>query len=269
MQLSFFDSVQYSIFRSSIGRLIYKYVLQRKCELPNLKYQHSGLKISGISYGDNNYSYMIEHGNECVIIDPGISLEYKSTGNTVILLTHTHWDHCAGIYEMNGVNVYSHGEIGTHRLTDREIVKFGQLEFTTRWIPTHTKCSVIYELRYEEKLHIFTGDSLFNCGTGKFFEGSPEPLIKYIEQLKQYDKESLIWPGHDYFSVNREWCKELNVIVPDLIVPFTIKSQIDYSPFFVPEAYEEKLSAKYGKIKDKTDSVLMLRKWKDEFSPGL
>ncbi len=271
MELSFFDQLQYSIFRSFLGRYVYKYMLYKECDLPDIVFKDEELTITGTSYGDNNYSYLLTIGDTTLLIDPGHSHPYSELQDVIVLLTHTHWDHSAGLYDLDIQECYSYGNIGT-RLIPEQVMVFGNVTITVKPISTHTVCSVVFEMRYKDKLLLFTGDTLFNCGTGKFFEGHAEPLLQYISELKtmnNHHKQAWIFPGHDYLMDNALWCKELDVDVPQMSIPFTLASQCLYSPFFNVDAHRTTLQDKYGLIIDELDGLNKLRKWKNEFSPGL
>ena len=267
-EFGFMDTLKYKAFRSPIGKYIFKYTMSGDSDLDEIhfKTEDEMLKITGLPFGDNNYTYIIEHEQTTIIIDPGRAIKRD---NSFVLLTHCHWDHCSGLDDMKVLDSYSFGDIGT-KIKDGQILTFGKLDFKVHCVNTHSICSVVYELAYDDELHIFTGDSLFNCGTGKFFEGKVDSLYSYINLLKTYNsKKSWLWPGHDYLQTNRDWCKELDKEVPRMTIPFTIESQILYSPFFDVAKVKAKLVEKYGDFVDEQDGVVLLRKWKDEFDPSL
>ncbi len=49
-------------------------------------------------------------------------------------------------------------------------------------------------------LHLFTGDTLFqgNCGRCDLAGGDPKMMFKTLQELKQLDPSTKIYPGHDY-----------------------------------------------------------------------
>eukprot|EP00834_Sanchytrium_tribonematis_P000381 NODE_7_length_67686_cov_1.621421.p27 type:complete len:258 gc:universal NODE_7_length_67686_cov_1.621421:60713-59940(-) len=257
MELSLWDKIQYSAFRSSFGRTIFKQFLYSEKD-ERLHYESNGLTISGIYHSDNNLTYILTCGSTTVVIDPGFAVSIK---DPIVLLTHTHWDHCAGVKDMNFIKLYSFGDMG-EKYDVNNTLKFGDLDFKIVPVSTHTPCSVVIELRYMDELHIFTGDSIFSLGTGKFFEGSVESLSDYIEKMKaSYPKKALLWPGHDYFEVNRKWCESLGDKIPDLNIPFTVESQIIHSPFFNPQKYFPNSTI--------NEAIVLLRESKNVMDGGL
>jgi hydroxyacylglutathione hydrolase len=49
--------------------------------------------------------------------------------------------------------------------------------------------------------HVFTGDTLFVAGCGRFFEGSPQEMHTSLSKLAALPDETLVWCGHEYTKV--------------------------------------------------------------------
>lgn len=49
---------------------------------------------------------------------------------------------------------------------------------------------------------LFTGDTLFLCGCGRFFEGTPEQMLMAMDKIASLSNETLIYPGHEYTLQN-------------------------------------------------------------------
>lgn len=67
-------------------------------------------------------------------------------------------------------------------------------------IPCHTKGSVAYYVtsKNSDKKAVFTGETLFLGGCGRFFEGTAEEMLKNVEKLSLLPDDTKVYSGHDY-----------------------------------------------------------------------
>jgi hydroxyacylglutathione hydrolase len=49
---------------------------------------------------------------------------------------------------------------------------------------------------------LFCGDTLFACGCGRVFEGTPQQLYASLEKLAALPDETLVYCGHEYTLAN-------------------------------------------------------------------
>ena len=54
---------------------------------------------------------------------------------------------------------------------------------------------------------LFCGDTLFACGCGKAFEGTPQQLYASLEKLMRLPDETLVYCGHEYTLANIGFAK--------------------------------------------------------------
>jgi len=54
---------------------------------------------------------------------------------------------------------------------------------------------------------LFCGDTLFACGCGKAFEGTPQQLYASLEKLMALPDETLVYCGHEYTLANIGFAK--------------------------------------------------------------
>ncbi|MES1906440.1 MAG: hypothetical protein MHPSP_004300, partial [Paramarteilia canceri] len=92
----------------------------------------------------------------------------------------------------------------TDNVTHNNVIKFEELEITCLHTPCHTKEHICYFFSYQTSpKSIFTGDTLFLAGCGRFNEGPAEQmynnLCKIIWNLP--DKTN-IFCGHEYTEKN-------------------------------------------------------------------
>ena len=57
---------------------------------------------------------------------------------------------------------------------------------------------------YSHRL-VFTGDTIFIGGCGKFFEGDGRDMQKIVTRAKKFHRDTQIFCGHDYTLANLKW----------------------------------------------------------------
>ncbi|MEO7163117.1 MAG: MBL fold metallo-hydrolase, partial [Bdellovibrionia bacterium] len=134
---------------------------------------------------------------------------------THIFLTHTHFDHIAGVPQL--VKSHPHVPIVVHRddlhrldhfvmnsgkikpVKDGEVVSVGQFQIQALHTPGHSEGECCYLLPTNPP-YLFTGDTLFirDCGRTDLPTGSNEKMFQSLQKLKKLDPNSVILPGHHY-----------------------------------------------------------------------
>jgi len=140
--------------------------------------------------------YILISEGEALVIDPGGGLKriLKEIGEAklkYIVLTHHHWDH---VSEALKLKEKTGAKILTNLKEDDEI-KVGDSVLKVISTPGHTKESIC--LLAED--FIFTGDTLFEDGTGRtdLPGGSQKDLEDSLSKLKKILKPGTkIYPGH-------------------------------------------------------------------------
>ena len=174
---------------------------------------------------NDNYSYLLhdEVSNTIAIIDPSeftpcdkiINKNFKKLD--FILNTHHHYDHVGGNEELK--NKYNSTVLGFEKdknripgidnfLKNNQDFKIGTLNFTTIFIPGHTKGHIAFYCE-KEKI-IFSGDTLFSLGCGKVFEGTHEEMFNSLNKLKSLPKNIKIYCGHEYTRNNLDFCLSID-----------------------------------------------------------
>jgi len=183
------------------------------------------MKIEIISCLNDNYSYLIhdEISNTVAIVDPSefipcdtiISKNYQKLD--FILNTHHHYDHVGGNEELK--KKYNSKVLGFENdknripqidivLKDNQEFKIGTLNFTTIFIPGHTRGHVAFYFKKERV--VFTGDTLFSLGCGRVFEGTYKQMFQSLNKLKNLPGETKVYCGHEYTFKNLEFCIKFN-----------------------------------------------------------
>ena len=183
------------------------------------------MKIEIIPCLNDNYSYLIhdEISNTVAIVDPSefipcdtiISKNYKKLD--FILNTHHHYDHVGGNEELK--KKYNSKVLGFENdknripyidivLKDNQEFKIGTLNFTTIFIPGHTRGHVAFYFKKERV--VFSGDTLFSLGCGRVFEGTYKQMFQSLNKLKNLPGGTKVYCGHEYTFKNLEFCLKFN-----------------------------------------------------------
>ena len=183
------------------------------------------MKIEIIPCLNDNYSYLIhdEISNTVSIVDPSefmpcekiISKNYQKLD--FILNTHHHYDHVGGNEELK--KKYNSKVLGFENdknripqidtvLKDNQEFKIGTLNFTTIFIPGHTRGHVAFYFKKERV--VFSGDTLFSLGCGRVFEGTYKQMFQSLNKLKNLPGETKVYCGHEYTFKNLEFCLKFN-----------------------------------------------------------
>ncbi|CAH8628371.1 unnamed protein product [Heterobilharzia americana] len=178
----------------------------------------------------DNYMYVVidKASKTCAVVDPVepdkvLSVVKKRGLNLIsVLTTHHHWDHAGGNVDLiakckeqglGTLKVYG-GDDRIGGLTDA--VSHGyQLKVGNNLIvhclatPCHTTGHICYHVTEEDTTKegaVFTGDTLFLGGCGRFFEGTPEQMFKaLIDTLSKLPTTTKIYCGHEYTVKNLEF----------------------------------------------------------------
>jgi len=182
----------------------------------------------------NNYAYLVtdEPTKKSVIIDPAnppeVAPELKSQISagkidlTAIVNTHHHWDHAGGNDEMlkqfgklpviggkesqSVTKTPAHGE--EFKIGDRISVK-------ALHTPCHTQDSICYYMQDGDQRVVFTGDTLFIGGCGRFFEGNAAEMHRALnETLASLPDDTKVYPGHEYTKANVKFCMHVSQTEP-------------------------------------------------------
>ena len=132
-----------------------------------------------------------------------------------ILATHHHPDHVGGIaelVEMKKVPVFGPGGEPIPALThplgqdDKVVIPELAAEFSVLDIPGHTRAHVAYYGLGS----LFCGDTLFACGCGRVFEGTPAQMLHSLTKLAALPDETKVYCGHEYTLANIKFARAVD-----------------------------------------------------------
>lgn len=174
------------------------------------------MKVEILSALSDNYMYLIvdEATKEAAIVDPvdpeTVIAAAQSAGVklTTVLTTHHHWDHAGGNEKLvklapglqvrfpygllHPTSLFVHQVLGgddrigalTRKVQHNDSLKIGNLSVTCLFTPCHTSGHICYFVEApQQDPAVFTGDTLFIAGCGRFFEGTADQMYKALIEI--------------------------------------------------------------------------------------
>ncbi|XP_026324709.1 hydroxyacylglutathione hydrolase, mitochondrial [Hyposmocoma kahamanoa] len=245
----------------------------------------------------DNYMYLLidKATSEAAVVDPVIPSNVINAAKelgvniTKVLTTHHHWDHAGGNEDLKkmlpNVEVYGgDNRIGglTHMVDHGTKFNVGSLNVQCLFTPCHTSGHICYFVSPpgEGKEHaVFTGDTLFLGGCGRFFEGTPAQMYNaLINILSQLPEETKVYCGHEYTLQNLKFAafvEPSNVNIMKKMkwsmeqrekglptIPSTIGEEKMYNPFM---RVTESTVMEHAGLPDPVSTMQLIRSEKDNF----
>jgi len=170
----------------------------------------------------DNLIHLYRYGpGRCLVVDPtdGLSvlgiLHKQNLTLDMILITHHHGDHTAGVAELKkktGCKVVG-GDRRRIRgidqvVEDGQILPLGDAEIRVIATPGHSATSVCYYAPPSPDGAagiLWTGDTMFVGGCGRLFETDARVMWKSLLRLASLPDDTLVYCGHDYTVENYEF----------------------------------------------------------------
>ncbi|KAL7147646.1 hypothetical protein ABFS83_06G121100 [Erythranthe nasuta] len=225
------------------------------------------MQILHIPCLEDNYSYMIidEATKEAAVVDPVEPhkilrvAEENGVHLKLVLTTHHHWDHAGGNDKMKqllpDIEIFG-GSVDnvqgcTNKVENGDRFSLGaDISILSLHTPCHTKGHISYYVTAKEGdvPAVFTGDTLFVAGCGKFFEGTAEQMYQSLcTTLGSLPKPTQVYCGHEYTVKNLQFAStvepENERISQKLLwaqqkrrtglptIPSTIEEEFETNPF--------------------------------------
>jgi len=165
----------------------------------------------------DNYIWLVRNGSNAVVVDPGDAapvlayLEREALRLAGILITHHHADHVGGIGALaarHPAPVFGPARESipgrTRAVAEGDAIALPEagLEISVLDVPGHTSGQVAYVGRCDGNAITFTGDTLFTCGCGRIFEGTPAQMQASLAKLAALADDTLVYCGHEYTLAN-------------------------------------------------------------------
>jgi hydroxyacylglutathione hydrolase len=189
--------------------------------------------ITSSPFEENTFIALVEGGNECLVVDPGLepdkiicALRSQKLSPAAILITHGHYDHIAGIAALKQqwpdcpvvIGAAEADKLADPRLNlaamfgddwdaitpdatveDGQIYSAAGIRLRVLAIPGHSSGHVAYLCLDREPPLAFVGDIIFAGSVGRtdFPGGSFRQLISGIrEKLFALSDDTILVPGH-------------------------------------------------------------------------
>eukprot|EP00271_Cylindrocystis_brebissonii_P016368 TRINITY_DN3983_c0_g1_i1.p1 TRINITY_DN3983_c0_g1~~TRINITY_DN3983_c0_g1_i1.p1 ORF type:complete len:258 (+),score=79.20 TRINITY_DN3983_c0_g1_i1:208-981(+) len=257
------------------------------------------MKIIPVPVLSDNYAYLLvdEASGSAAAVDPVepekvlAAAQAAAVRITKVLTTHKHWDHAGGNEGMKrllpGIEVLGgaldHVAGGTTAVQDGMRFAFGgNMEVLAMHTPCHTAGHICYYVTSTDGSAdpaVFTGDTLFVGGCGRFFEGSAEEMHSALElKLGRLPPNTQVFCGHEYTVKNLEFACSVdgaNAALQQKLrearelrqkglptIPSSIGGELQFNPFM--RCRDPALQAATGKS-DPIEVMAELRRLKNEF----
>ena len=250
----------------------------------------------------DNYIWLIRHGGNAAVVDPGDAapvfevLAREQLALTAIVTTHHHADHVGGnvaLLARHAVPVF--GPAGEHipgrthalREGDRIDVPGVALSLDVLDVPGHTAGHIAYVgVNADDGDHpvLFCGDTLFAGGCGRLFEGTAGQMWSSLAKFARLPVATRVYCAHEYTQANLRFAEAVEpgnrelaarVVVeaqkreralPTL--PSTMGLELATNPFLragVPEVREAAEAHASIALARTVDVFAALREWKNGF----
>lgn len=177
---------------------------------------------------EDNYIWVWHDGHHVVAVDPGdpvpliAYLDAHHLTLTAILITHHHRDHTGGNVLLRQrydcpIHAPDNPRIPavTHVLRGGDSVDITKplLHFDVLATPGHT----LDHISYVGHGSLFCGDTVFGCGCGKLFEGSPAIMAASLDAILALPDTTRVCCAHEYTLSNIDFAKTIDGANPALL----------------------------------------------------
>ncbi|KAJ3316519.1 hypothetical protein HDU76_001741 [Blyttiomyces sp. JEL0837] len=208
------------------------------------------ISVIPVPVNADNYAYLLltdSTAKTCAAVDPAEADKVLAAATklgwkiTTILTTHHHHDHCGGNENLVELlkekkDIIVGGDERIQGLKKEKVVNDRQgFNKSISFYVTDPKS--------DDKV-VFTGDTLFVGGCGRFFEGTPDQMHNSLNKvLGSLPGDTKVYPGHEYTVSNLKFAASIEPKNPDVInklawaqsvkvtVPSTIADEKKFNPF--------------------------------------
>lgn len=182
------------------------------------------LHVFPIPAASDNYMYLLVDSTtkEAAAVDPlepdkiiAAAKEHNVKLGRV-LTTHHHWDHAGGNQKLCDMvpNLTVYGgdervEALNSKVTHGDKLKVGELDVDCIFTPCHTSGHICYYVTDKEgNKVVFTGDTMFIAGCGRFFEGTADQMYDaLVKKLGSLPDDTKVYCGHEYTLKNLRYAQ--------------------------------------------------------------
>lgn len=170
---------------------------------------------------EDNYIWVLHDEQHAIAVDPGdpapliAYLDARKLALTALFITHHHRDHTGGntrLRQRYDCAIYAPDNpripAATHVLHDGDAIEIDHppLQFRILATPGHTLDHISY-LGHDT---LFCGDTVFGCGCGKLFEGTPAMMASSLDRILSLPDATRVCCAHEYTLSNIEFAKTID-----------------------------------------------------------
>jgi len=235
----------------------------------------------GLRVLNDNVIWLWVKDKSVVVIDPSVHepvIRYIEENNfhlKAVLQTHHHSDHIGGtkhlIERWPNVKVIASSKekkripFQNVSVEDGETLNILGEEVKIIEVLGHTSSHIAFFLNGKNPV-LFIGDTLFSGGCGRIFEGSYEQMYNSLRVLKNLDKDTKIYCGHEYTLKNSEFCLAQDSNNNELLNKIKeIKEKIKQGKTSMPSTIGEELNCNIFLKSNDLENFKKLRDLKDNF----
>jgi len=248
---------------------------------PFVHYENRFIKIHLVPMFNDNYGYIftdkLSKLTGCV--DPGDgnaiinALQTLELNLNYVLCTHKHMDHVGGNHDIknkfSNVNIigtkYEDIPALTTPVGHNDVFTIGGIKLQVIYVPCHTRGHIAFYITNNDDTIdkqqnepnsevtvdndnspvLFSGDTLFVGGCGRFFEGTAEEMLNNMDQLSTLPQTTKVFCAHEYTESNLKFLSSVDPVLCNSIyeevkmkrsdgvptIPSTIGKELNYNLF--------------------------------------
>ncbi|KZT26480.1 hydroxyacylglutathione hydrolase [Neolentinus lepideus HHB14362 ss-1] len=184
------------------------------------------MRIVPVPVRSDNYAYLlISDANKAAAVDPydvhKVQAAAQELGVEIVaaITTHHHDDHSGGNQKFAstfpGAPIYG----GSHQIPaltnlvkDKDEFKVDSISVKCLATPCHTQDSICFYVTDSSSYPggVFTGDTLFIAGCGRFFEGTGDEMHRALSYLGTLPDKTVVLNGHEYTKSSLAFAKSID-----------------------------------------------------------